>query len=68
VPTAAPSQQPESIRQLRRSVEKEIRDQYLDEGKGAPFRQQVQLGLKIRARIWFTFLKRCPRVLLRSKR
>jgi hypothetical protein len=48
-------------------VAKEIRDEYLDEGKGAPFKDQVALGLKIRCRIGFVFLKRCPAVLLRSK-
>lgn len=55
------------IRQLRRRVEQEIRDQYLDEGKGAPFRHQLKLGFKIRLRIWFTFLRRCPGVILHSK-
>jgi hypothetical protein len=66
-PEVAPKPQVGPIRQLRRRVEKEIRDQYLDEGKGAPFRHQLQLGLKIRLRIWFTFLRRCPSVILHSK-
>ncbi len=66
-PEAPTKPQVGPIRQLRRKVEKEIRDQYLDEGKGAPFKDQVQLGLKIRIRIWFTFLRRCPSVILHSK-
>ena len=63
----APKSTLSPIRQLRRRVEKEIRDQYLDEGKGAPLRHQLKLGLKIRLRIWFTFLRRCPGVLLHFK-
>ena len=65
---AAQPPQPGSLRTLRRSIEREIRDQYLDEGKGAPLPHKLQLGLKIRCRIWYTFVKRVPRAILTSKR
>jgi len=64
---AQPKPQVGGIRLLRRRIEKEIRDQYLDEGKGAPFKDQLRLGMKIRLRIWITFIRRCPRVILQSK-
>ena len=65
---AAQPPQPGSLRTLRRSIEREIRDQYLDEGKGAPLQLKLRLGFKIRCRIWYTFAKRVPHVILTSKR
>ena len=46
------------LRGVYHATSKEIRDQYLDESKGAPFRQKVAIETKIVIRIYFTTLFR----------